>query len=150
MKIKTMRLSGFCLVIGIITLLTLAVSACSSGSSSTSVVTSSSNSSTTTEINATTTKTTTYFLKNHHHRQGYRDINFDCDFTDQPAEPEAGFHPEFYRHRNLFRRFNRGCQFPGNLAQFRYDYRGIYQPSGGLLTAMTTRDCPRLRPHIRI
>jgi len=59
MKIKTMRLSGFCLVIGLITLLTLAMSACSSGSSSTNVVTSSSNSSTTTEINATTTKTTT-------------------------------------------------------------------------------------------
>jgi hypothetical protein len=59
MKIETVRLSGFCLVIGIITLLTLAVSACSSGSSSTNVVTSSSNSSTTSVINSTTTKTTT-------------------------------------------------------------------------------------------
>ena len=63
MKIKSMRLYGFCLVIGMITLLTLALSACSSGSSSTSVVTSSSNSSTTTEINSTTTKTTTSYSK---------------------------------------------------------------------------------------
>ena len=63
MKIKSMRLYGFCLVIGMITLLTLALSACSSGSSSTSLVTSSSNSSTTTEINSTTTKTTTSYSK---------------------------------------------------------------------------------------
>ena len=63
MKIKSMRLYGFCLVIGMITLLTLALSACSSGSSSTSVVTSSSNSSTTTEIISTTTKTTTSYSK---------------------------------------------------------------------------------------
>jgi trimeric autotransporter adhesin len=63
MKMKTIRFSGYCLVIGLITLLTMAVSACSSGSSTTNIVTSSSNSSTTTEINATTTKTTTSSVK---------------------------------------------------------------------------------------
>jgi len=44
----------------------------------------------------------TLILKNYYYRKGYRNINFDCNFTDQPAEPEAGFHPEFCRDRNLF------------------------------------------------
>jgi trimeric autotransporter adhesin len=137
MKIKTIRLSGFCLVIGLITLLTLAVSACSSGSSSTNIVTSSSNSSTTTVINSTTnitnssSKTTTTGKVN-------ATLTSIAISPTSPPNLKLGFTQNFTAT---------GTYSDGSTADLSPIVKwnssdatiaAFTQPEGGLLTAMTT------------
>ena len=138
MKIKTMRLSGFYLVIGILTLLTLAVSACSSGSSTTNVVTSSSNSSTTTEINATTTKTTNSSSKTTTTGKVTATLTSIAISPTSPPNLKLGFTQNFTAT---------GTYSDGSIADLSSAVKwnssdatiaAFTQPEGGLLTAMTT------------
>jgi hypothetical protein len=138
MKIKTIRLSGFCLVIGLITLLILAMSACSSGSSTTNVVTSSSNSSTTTEINGTTTKTTTTSSKTTTTGKVTATLTSIAISPTSPPNLKLGFTQNFTAT---------GTYSDGSTADLSPIVKwnssdpsiaAFTQPEGGLLTAMTT------------